>query len=278
MRYLPYGEERWTAGGAQPTDFTFTGQRVERGFGLMDYQARYYDPRLGRFVSADTVVPEPGNPQAWNRYAYVTNNPLRYNDPSGHGGPLAGVAVLANPVVLAGLVAIGAYSYHFFWSPNAEQHREAFAATVVDVGEAVEEGVGTIFRPPQVPPNNLETFPEAPPDPMYIPGPTLDTPEWQPVFPGPPLDDGVEAGIRPLDFPLEQLGAGDNVLISKGCTVSKNQAMREFGLSKREFNRAIHDIKKQVEGNPDMLFDLDTGDVIDQRSGEWVGNLLDYKK
>jgi RHS repeat-associated protein len=85
-RYLPYGEERWTAGGAQPTDFTFTGQRVERGFGLMDYRARYYDPRLGRFISADAVVPEPGNPQAWNRYAYVYNNPLRYNDPSGHQG------------------------------------------------------------------------------------------------------------------------------------------------------------------------------------------------
>jgi len=32
----------------------------------------------------DTIVPEPGNPQALNRYSYVLNNPLRYNDPSGH--------------------------------------------------------------------------------------------------------------------------------------------------------------------------------------------------
>ncbi|NIN09661.1 MAG: hypothetical protein GTO76_13730, partial [Planctomycetales bacterium] len=38
------------------------GQRAERGFGLMDYRARYYDPRLGRFISADTVVPEPRDP------------------------------------------------------------------------------------------------------------------------------------------------------------------------------------------------------------------------
>jgi hypothetical protein len=50
----------------------------------MDYRARYYDPRLGRFVSADTVVPEPGNPQAWNRYSYVLGSPLRFTDPSGH--------------------------------------------------------------------------------------------------------------------------------------------------------------------------------------------------
>jgi hypothetical protein len=45
---------------------------------------RYYDPTLGRFVSADTIVPEPGNPQSLNRYAYVKNNPLRYVDPSGN--------------------------------------------------------------------------------------------------------------------------------------------------------------------------------------------------
>jgi RHS repeat-associated protein len=85
-RYLPYGEERWT-NEAQPTDFTFTGQRAERGFALMDYNARYYDPGLGRFVSADRVVPEAGNPQTLNRYAYAGNSPVRYTDPSGHCTP-----------------------------------------------------------------------------------------------------------------------------------------------------------------------------------------------
>jgi hypothetical protein len=39
---------------------------------------------LARFISADTIVPDPANPQALNRYAYVLNNPLRYTDPSGH--------------------------------------------------------------------------------------------------------------------------------------------------------------------------------------------------
>jgi len=47
-------------------------------------QCRWYEPRLGRFVSADTVVPNPGNPQDLNRYAYTRNNPLRYTDPTGH--------------------------------------------------------------------------------------------------------------------------------------------------------------------------------------------------
>ena len=46
--------------------------------------ARDYDPRLGRWLSADTIVPEPGNPPSLNRFAYVYNNPLKYTDPSGH--------------------------------------------------------------------------------------------------------------------------------------------------------------------------------------------------
>jgi RHS repeat-associated protein len=51
----------------------------------MHYGARFYSPRLGRFVSADTIVPQPGNPQALNRYAYAANNPVIYTDPSGQG-------------------------------------------------------------------------------------------------------------------------------------------------------------------------------------------------
>ncbi|MEJ2560457.1 MAG: RHS repeat-associated core domain-containing protein, partial [Anaerolineae bacterium] len=85
-RYLPYGEERWITG-TLVTDFTFTGQRAERGFGLMDYNARYYDPGLGRFVSPDTVVPEYTNPQSLNRYTYAFDNPVRYYDSDGHCVP-----------------------------------------------------------------------------------------------------------------------------------------------------------------------------------------------
>jgi GH24 family phage-related lysozyme (muramidase) len=50
----------------------------------MDYRSRWYDPELGRFISPDTIIPNAANPQSWNRYAYVLNSPIRYNDPSGH--------------------------------------------------------------------------------------------------------------------------------------------------------------------------------------------------
>jgi RHS repeat-associated protein len=82
-RYLPYGAIRWESG-LWSTDRRFTGQRWEASLGLYDYRARFYDPALGRFLQPDPLVPEPGNPQALNRYAYVNNNPLKYTDPGGH--------------------------------------------------------------------------------------------------------------------------------------------------------------------------------------------------
>ncbi|HQL01413.1 MAG TPA: RHS repeat-associated core domain-containing protein [Smithellaceae bacterium] len=45
---------------------------------------RLYDPVIGRFISADSIVPYPFNPQSLNRYSYCRNNPMIYVDPSGH--------------------------------------------------------------------------------------------------------------------------------------------------------------------------------------------------
>ncbi len=59
-------------------------QALGSSTGLMYYRARWYDPRLGRFIQADTLVPGAGHPQALNRYAYTLGNPVRYVDPSGH--------------------------------------------------------------------------------------------------------------------------------------------------------------------------------------------------
>jgi hypothetical protein len=50
----------------------------------MYYNTRWYDPALGRFAQADSIVPDPYNSQDYDRYTYVRNNPLRYTDPSGH--------------------------------------------------------------------------------------------------------------------------------------------------------------------------------------------------
>lgn len=60
------------------------GQREEADLGLYNYGARWYDPALGRFIQPDTIIPNPGDVAAFDRYAYVLNNPLKYSDPTGH--------------------------------------------------------------------------------------------------------------------------------------------------------------------------------------------------
>jgi len=80
--YYPYGAVRQA--GNLPTDKTFTGQYSDVSTGLQYFNARYFSNSLGRFISADTIVPGAGNPQAFNRYSYSLSNPLNYTDPSGH--------------------------------------------------------------------------------------------------------------------------------------------------------------------------------------------------
>jgi RHS repeat-associated protein len=87
QRYLPFGEARTIPNSPiLATDFGYTGQRLlDSGMGgIMDYKARFYSPYLNRFLQPDSIIPNPSNPQNWNRYSYVGNNPVLYNDPTGH--------------------------------------------------------------------------------------------------------------------------------------------------------------------------------------------------
>jgi RHS repeat-associated protein len=62
----------------------FTDHEMLDDFGLVHMNGRLYDPHLGRFVSPDPFLDGLHATQAWDRYAYVGNNPLSYTDPSGH--------------------------------------------------------------------------------------------------------------------------------------------------------------------------------------------------
>jgi RHS repeat-associated protein len=81
IKYAPFGGTR-SVTGTIATDKLFTGQILD-DTGLYYYNARYYDCTIGRFISPDTVIPNPSNPQCFNRYSYCLNNPLKYTDPSG---------------------------------------------------------------------------------------------------------------------------------------------------------------------------------------------------
>ena len=91
LSYDAWGKRR-NAGGTDNTACSitsaigrgFTGHEMMDAVCLINANARIYDPTLGRFMSADTMVPNPFDGQSFNRYAYVLNNPMRYIDPTGH--------------------------------------------------------------------------------------------------------------------------------------------------------------------------------------------------
>jgi RHS repeat-associated protein len=61
----------------------YTGHDHLDNLALIHMHGRVYDPRIGRFLSRDPLVSDPGRGQDYNGYAYVRNGPLRYTDPTG---------------------------------------------------------------------------------------------------------------------------------------------------------------------------------------------------
>ena len=82
--YLPYGEVAYEWGGFKDSH-RFNDREFEKSIGLYYYGARYYNPGLCRFITADPNTPGGGiSPQGLNRYSYCLNSPLIYIDPTGN--------------------------------------------------------------------------------------------------------------------------------------------------------------------------------------------------
>lgn len=82
--YQPFGELRHIAREtAENAPIGFTGREFDPETGLYYYRARYYDPKLGRFLTPDPVGGELANPATQHPYQYAFNNPLRFRDPLG---------------------------------------------------------------------------------------------------------------------------------------------------------------------------------------------------
>jgi RHS repeat-associated protein len=91
LSYDAWGKRRFANGADDPTGSItsettrgFTGQEELSVSGLVHLNGRVYDPLLARFTSPDTTTESPFDPQDWNRYSYVGNDPLAFTDPSGH--------------------------------------------------------------------------------------------------------------------------------------------------------------------------------------------------
>lgn len=109
--YLPFGElSQANSAGTDLATSKFTGKEFDEETGLYYYGARYYDPAVGRFASADSIVPDATDAEAFNRYGYARNNPVVYVDPSGHAFEfIAKAAARTADAVASVAVAVGRF-------------------------------------------------------------------------------------------------------------------------------------------------------------------------
>jgi RHS repeat-associated protein len=78
------GSDNTTCSITSATSRGFTGHEMMDSVCLINTNARVYDPSIGRFMSADSIVPDPLNSQSFNRYSYVNDMALSATDPTGH--------------------------------------------------------------------------------------------------------------------------------------------------------------------------------------------------
>ncbi len=75
---------------SKPLMGSLLGQEYDPENSLYYYNARYYDPSIGIFTTADTIIPDEYDPLSYNRHMYVRGNPINYTDPSGHSWKAVG--------------------------------------------------------------------------------------------------------------------------------------------------------------------------------------------
>jgi RHS repeat-associated protein len=138
VRYKAWGEDRYTSG-TVPSGYRFTGQRIDSYINLYWYNSRWYDPVLGRWIQPDSIVPEGvQGVQAWDRYAYVNNNPVRYNDPSGH------CLVLCTAIIGGAVGAIvGAVGYTAYTVATGKEFNTSHMLLAAGGGAAAGALIGT---------------------------------------------------------------------------------------------------------------------------------------
>lgn len=140
--HYPFGEAWYTANSTSNRVFT----SYERdGVSGLDYaMARYYNPRMAGFCSADPVEGSPEDPQSWNRYTYSRDDPVNITDPSGQ---FWGIFVLIFEWILSIFKTIGITLAHAF-APLASQGSQIDAAFLFDYGaEPISSTAGVYAAP-----------------------------------------------------------------------------------------------------------------------------------
>ncbi|WP_080777728.1 RHS repeat-associated core domain-containing protein [Chryseobacterium phocaeense] len=104
---------------------------------------RLYDPLLRRFLNADENIQDPYNTQNYNKYGYVLNNPLMFNDPSGE---FLGMPELISAMVIATIIAGFSYTVMTAITGQNWDLGKFFKTTLFAAASAaVTYGIGSVF-------------------------------------------------------------------------------------------------------------------------------------
>jgi RHS repeat-associated protein len=132
------------------TDRGYTSHEHFYEVGIIHMNGRLYDPLLRRFLNADENIQDPYNTQNYNKYGYVLNNPLMFNDPSGEFAWAAGffltwVAPVIWGVAVGTLISAGMYAIQALVMNNWSWGGFANAILMGAVTGGVSGGLGQVF-------------------------------------------------------------------------------------------------------------------------------------
>lgn len=122
-------------------DRGYTGHEHLQTVGLINMNARLYDPKLRRFIQPDNFIQDPTNTQNFNRYAYCVNNPLKYTDKSGN---IFHLPILASAIIIGAIIGGGMYGLMVVTGHAELSFAGAFQAVIMGgISGAVTSGIGT---------------------------------------------------------------------------------------------------------------------------------------
>ncbi len=119
-------------------DRGYTGHEHLQSVGLINMNARIYDPVVRKFLSADNLVSDPFNTQAYDRYSYVLNNPLLYMDLDGNEITLGVAVIIGVAVAIFSKAIVNMIQGIPFWYGLGK------AATMGAVSAAISFGIGSL--------------------------------------------------------------------------------------------------------------------------------------
>jgi RHS repeat-associated protein len=120
--------------------YRYRSYRYDTETGLYYLNTRYYDPSIGRFISADSInFLDPSNTQGLNLYAYCGNNPVMMVDPSGNLAIL-GLTLTLTQVILIVAVVLIVYTYIMYYSETVNNSLgRVLEDTFNDIGKKLKE-------------------------------------------------------------------------------------------------------------------------------------------